>query len=81
MPGVMWFLSLLLVALVANYSHSQGHIDHFHTCLEEDRLVYSSVPIPRHSARVYVKVSLDSAVPDDFMPMILLRYNGLMKKE
>ena len=71
--GIVWMLLLALLVL----SVSIEHLDEFTTDVFQDELAYTSIAIPRHSRRLYIKVAIESAVQEDFKPMVLLRYNGL----
>lgn len=78
--GILWVYGLagfIHLVLLVHTILANEHRFTFRTDLEEDQIQYGSVSIPRHSSRVYVKISADGALPTGMQPMVLLRYNGL----
>ena len=55
---------MLLLALLV-LSVSIEHLDEFTTDVFQDELAYTSIAIPRHSRRLYIKVAIESAVQED----------------
>ena len=64
---LVFTLLLFTIKAVRGGEHSFS----FRTGVEEDQIVYSKVVVPRHSQRVYVKISADGPLPDGMEPKIL----------
>ena len=71
------YLLLLLIIELTVIACGVEHLDEFTADLWEDEISYTSIAIPRHSRQLYVRIAIESAVQEDFKPILLLRYNGL----